>query len=218
MKTLASLIVCGLFLLSIIAMRPSQQPKPQAGPQLSFPSDYRQWVYLSSGLDMQYTGEPGFSCKNKEGKDGPCPKMFENVFVRREAYDGFVKNKIWPAGTIFILERRCSVQKASIDTSGSTQGKLFLIAASQKTRSGEHEGWNYYLFGNDAPLTCNGPDPNFSGQRKDPVSNCISETNPCNGETNPKMCWQCHRSNGLKDNTFIQFYPTLKPLVAAKGQ
>ncbi|HKV93883.1 MAG TPA: cytochrome P460 family protein [Candidatus Angelobacter sp.] len=216
MKSLVSLIVCGIFVFSIVAIALSQQPKTQAGPQLLFPSDYRQWVYLSSGLDMQYTGEPNFSCKDKAGKDGPCPKMFENVFVRREAYDGFVKNKIWPAGTIFILERRCSVQKASIDTSGSTQGKLFLIAASQKTKSAEHEGWNYYLFGSDAPLTCTGPDPDFSGQRHDPVSNCASETNPCNGETNPKMCWQCHRSNGLKDNTFIQFYPTLKPLVAAK--
>src|SRR5262249_50564139 len=136
-------------------------------------------------------------------------KMFENVFVRREAYDAFVKNKIWPVGTIFILERRCSVQKASIDTSGSTQGRLFLIAASQKIKPEEHAGWNYYLFGTDAPLTCSGPDPNFSGQHMDPVSN---------KDTDPKTCWQCHRDNGLKDNTFIQFYPTLKPLVAAKGK
>ncbi len=207
MKILTSLIVCGLFALSIVAIGLSQPKHAQAGPRLSFPSDYRQWVYLSSGLDMRYTGEPSFSCKDKEGKDGPCPQMFENVFVRREAYNGFVKNKIWPAGTIFILERRCAVQKASIDTSGSTQGKLFLIAASQKTRPEEHSGWNYYLFGADGPLTCSGPDPNFSGQTKDPVSS---------SDINPKMCWQCHRDNGLKDNTFIQFYPTLKPLVAAK--
>ncbi|HEY7405558.1 MAG TPA: cytochrome P460 family protein [Candidatus Angelobacter sp.] len=201
-----SQIVCGLFVLCVIAFGLSQQPKTQAGPQLSFPSDYRQWVYLSSGLDMRYVGEPNLPCKDKEGKDSPCPKMFENVFVRREAYDGFVKNKIWPVGTVFILERRCAVQKASIDTAGSTQGKTFLIAASQKTEPGEHTGWNYYLFGTDAPLTCNGPDPNFSGQHKDPVSN---------SDNNLKMCWQCHRDNALRDNTFIQFYPTLKPLVAA---
>lgn len=184
----------------LVAAAVSGANQPQAGPRLLFPKDYRTWVYLSSGLDMKYVGEPNLPCQG-----GPCPQMFENVFVRPDAYDTFIKTKTWPAGAVFVLERRCAVQKASIDTNGSTQGKLFLIAVSQKAAQ---NGWNYYLFGSDGPLSCVGPDPDFSGLSMDPVSN---------NETKPEMCWKCHKDNGLKDNTFIQFYPTLKPLVAAKA-
>jgi cytochrome P460 len=201
MKVSTSLIVCGLLSLSAIGIAASKKPHAAAaGPQLPFPNDYRQWVYLSSGLNMLYAGESDLPCK-----EGACPPMFENVFVRPEAYKEFVKNKIWPVGTVFILERRCSVQKESIDTTGSTQRKLFLIAASQKTAA---NGWNYYIF-NSEPLTCLGNDPTFAGQHPDPSSNST---------TDPTMCWQCHHDKGLKDNTFIQFYPTLKPLVATTGK
>lgn len=201
MKLFRSLIT-GLGLVSLfVAAAVSGANESKAAPRLLFPKDYRNWVYLSSGLDMKYVGEPNLPCQG-----GPCPQMFENVFVRPDAYNTFVKTKTWPAGAVFVLERRCAVQKASIDTSGSTQGKLFLIAASQKSSL---NGWNYYLFGTDGPLTCDGPDPNFAGQSKDPVSN---------SETNPPMCWKCHKENGLKDNTFIQFYPTLKPLVSSKAR
>jgi len=206
MKRFTPLTVCCLFLLSIVVVAltqkthtpPAQSKQGQAGPQLLFPDDYRQWIYLSSGLNMEYTGDKPPRCK-----EGDC-QMFENAFVRPEAYKAFVKDKVWPVGTVFMVERRCAVQKASIDTNGSTQTKLTLIAASQKTAE---NGWNYYVFSTD-PLTCIGPDPSFANQRADPVSN----------SANPKDCWNCHKQNGLKDNTFIQFYPTLKPLVAAKSK
>jgi hypothetical protein len=197
-------LILGLGLVSLlVAAAISGANEPQAGPKLVFPKDYRTWVYLSSGLDMTYKGEQGPPCQG-----GPCPKMFENVFVRPEAYDTFVKTKTWPDGTVFVLERRCAVQKASIDTNGSTQGKLALIAASQKSNL---NGWNYYLFGAGSPLTCVGPDPVFDGQSAEPFSNNSSDNMR-------KACWNCHKQNGLKDNTFIQFYPTLKPLVAVAAK
>ena len=199
MKLFMSLIT-GLGLVSLfVAAAASGAKQSKTAPRLLFPKDYRTWVYLSSGLDMKYVGEPSVACQGSA-----CPQMFENVFVRPDAYNTFIKTKTWPAGAVFVLERRCAVQKASIDTNGSTQGTLFLIAASQKTIQ---NGWNYYLFGADSP-TCDGPDRDFAGQSKDPVSN--------NSGTDKEMCWKCHNDNGLRDNTFIQFYPTLKPLISAK--
>lgn len=192
----------GLGLVSLLvgaAVSAADDPKP--GPKLLFPKDYRTWVYLSSGLDMKYKEDPNLPCDG-----GACPQMFENVLVRPEAYNTFLKTRTWPDGTVFVLERRCAVEKASIDTTGSTQGKLFLIAASQKAAQ---NGWNYYLFGANGPLTCKGPDPVFAGQSADPTSN---------EKDNPGTCWTCHKQNGLKDNTFIQFYPTLKPLVSTRAK
>ena len=208
MKRFTPLTVSCLFLLSIVVVAltqkthnpPVQSKQAQAGPQLLFPDDYRQWIYLSSGLNMEYKDDKPSSCK-----EGDC-QMFENAFVRPEAYKTFLQEKVWPVGTVFMVERRCAVQKASIDTKGTTQSRLTLIAASQKTAE---NGWNYYVFSKSKePLTCIGPDPSFATERADPVSN----------SADPKLCWNCHKQNGLKDNTFIQFYPTLKPLIAAKSK
>ena len=184
------IFVATLFLSEKMAM--PQQDRPPSGPPLMFPAEYRQWVYLSSGLNMQYKGEPQPSCK-----EGKCPPLFENVFVTRDAYEEFASKRVWPAGTVMVLERRCSAQRVSIDTSGSVQEKLFLVAASQKTTE---NGWNYYLFGG-SDLTCQGSDPRLDGETLLPASN---------SSTNPKECWQCHRDHGEVDNTFVQFYPTLK--------
>jgi hypothetical protein len=206
MKTSTALLVCApVVLLLAVVTAHGGRPQTSPGPELLFPSDYRQWVYLSSGLDMQYKSEPSPSCK-----EGRCPPLFENVFVRPDDYAYFFKNRVWPIGTVMVLEKRCSASKVSIDTNGSIQQKLFMVAASQKAAD---NGWNYYLFGGghgEPPLSCIGPDQNFSGQRKTPASNIDPKIAP--------ICWQCHRDNGKVDNTFIQFYPTLNSVSIAKGE
>jgi hypothetical protein len=30
-------------------------------------------------------------------------------------------------------------------------------------------------------------------------------------------CWQCHHDNGAVDSTYVQFYPTLKPVAQQFG-
>src|SRR3546814_8069302 len=44
-------------------------------------ADYREWVYLSSGLDMSY---------NPKAMASPSP-MFDNTFVNPESYRAFVR-------------------------------------------------------------------------------------------------------------------------------
>jgi hypothetical protein len=192
------LVVCTAALASFAALAARTDPPAQKGPQLLFPSDYRQWVYLSSGLDMKYKTEV-LPCEPS------CPPLFENVFVRPDAYSAFLKNRVWPTGTVMVLEKRCAAKNVSIDTNGSVQEKLYLVAASQKAAE---NGWNYYIFGYDPKSNCAGPDPDFSGQQQSPISN----SDPAiAGE-----CWQCHHDNGKIDNTFTQFYPTLNRLTAQK--
>jgi hypothetical protein len=74
-------------------------------------SHYREWIYLTSGLDMSYSP--------KAGMDGMS--MFDNVFVNPEAYRSFLATGTWPDKTVMILEGRGAQTKGSINHSGHFQ-------------------------------------------------------------------------------------------------
>ena len=82
---------------------------------LQRPTDYREWVYLTSGLGMTY---------GPTQPNAGEPRFFDNVFVNRESYKAFLQSGRWPEKTQFILEIRQSEQKASINNGGQTQGEI----------------------------------------------------------------------------------------------
>lgn len=154
------------------------QPQFVSGNRLVRPQNYREWVYLSSGLGMAYNPNPN------------SPPAFTNVFVAPSAYRVFVATGHWPDKTIFVLEEREAADKGSINKNGHFQSDLQGIAASVKEESRFPEKWAYFNFGLNAQ----------------------------SASANPKdACWQCHNQHGAVDNTFVQFYPTLKPIAAKFG-
>ena len=78
--------------------------------KMIFPTDYRGWVFLSSGFDMSYV---------QSGESGP--HMFNNVFVNREAYDAFKKTGAWPDKTMLVLEMRGGSDDDPVLKSGQFQ-------------------------------------------------------------------------------------------------
>src|SRR4051794_35914250 len=78
---------------------------------LPFPANYREWVFLSSGLGMTYgpLATP------------PAHPAFDNVFVKPEAYQAFLKTGTWPDKTMFVLEVRGSASEGSINKGGHFQ-------------------------------------------------------------------------------------------------
>src|ERR1700722_56644 len=66
--------------------------------EMIFPADYREWVWLSSGLGMSYSAG---------SQANPNPN-FDNVFVSPQAYRSFMATGKWPDGVIFMLEVRGS--------------------------------------------------------------------------------------------------------------
>jgi Cytochrome P460 len=86
-------------------------PEYTADGQLKFPGNYREWVYLSSGIDMSYG--PGAGMNHS---------MFDNVFVNPEAYKHFVANGTWPDKTMLVLEVRGAESKSAINKAGHYQG------------------------------------------------------------------------------------------------
>src|SRR5215472_2513698 len=85
-------------------------PQYTSDGKLVFPANYREWIYLSSGMDMSYG--PGA---------GMDHSMFDNVFVNPEAYKYFVANGTWPDKTMLVLEVRMAATKSAINKTGRYQ-------------------------------------------------------------------------------------------------
>jgi hypothetical protein len=165
------------------AQAESQDPKFVEGNKLVRPEGYREWIYLSSGLGMNYSA----------GSQSHEPQ-FTNVFVKREAYRQFIKSGTWPDGTVFVLEERDSSSKGSINREGRFQTKLAGLVAEVKDESRFGEKWAFFAF------------VDAQGKMKDTA------------QPLPKTaCWTCHNAHGAVDNTFVQFYPTLKEVAQKKG-
>jgi len=65
------------------------------------PQNYREWIFLSSGLGMTY------------GALAAPEQRFDNIFVNRDAYRGFLETGHWPDQTILLLEVRSAESKGS---------------------------------------------------------------------------------------------------------
>jgi hypothetical protein len=76
-------------------------------------TNYREWVYLTTGIDMSYN--PKAAAMDHS--------MFDNVFVNPEAYRSFVATGTWPDKTVLVLEVREARSKGSINQSGHFQGE-----------------------------------------------------------------------------------------------
>ncbi len=157
----------------------SDSARPRyAGGKLIRPENYREWIFLSSGLGMNYNPAAGH------------PEMFTNVFVPQWTYREFLASGKWPDKTMFVLEERDPQSKGSINKTGHFQTDLQGVAVEVKDESRFPEKWAYFTFG--------------AGTKT--------------AEANPKAaCWQCHEDNAAVEHTFVQFYPTLKPVAQKFG-
>jgi Cytochrome P460 len=86
-------------------------PVYTADGSLKFPANYREWVYLTSGVDMSYS-------PNAMNMDH---SMFDNVFANPEAYKEFLETGTWPDKTMLVLEGRKAGTKGSINKNGHFQ-------------------------------------------------------------------------------------------------
>jgi tetratricopeptide (TPR) repeat protein len=148
MKRIAALTI--VLVLGVIATlnagdkkpaRPnSNAPQYTADGQLLRPANYREWVYVSTGLGMSYSaGGPGNS------------PAFTTVFVNPESYKSFMQTGKWPDKTVFALEVYSSASHGSINKAGRYQDSLLALEAEVKDESKGENTWSYYGFGTDAP-------------------------------------------------------------------
>lgn len=95
---------------SVMAAEPDA-PKYAANGDMLPIAHYREWIYLTSGLDMSY------SPKAMEMDHS----MFDNVFVNPAAYRSFLATGTWPDKTVLVLEVRGAQTRGSINKTGHYQ-------------------------------------------------------------------------------------------------
>jgi len=77
---------------------------------MAVPPDYRQWVFLTSSLDLNYnTAAP------------PSHHMLDNVFVDPASYQAFLKTGTWPDKTVMIKENRMAESAGTLSKAGQFQ-------------------------------------------------------------------------------------------------
>lgn len=129
----------GILVFAGIACAMAQAPRYSSDGQLTLPADYREWVFLSSGLGMTY---------QPVAAEGPA---FTNVFVNPAAYRSFLLTGTWPDKTMLLLEVRAAASKGSINKGGSYQSDLLAIEAEVKDKAKfPGNGWAFFAFGKAA--------------------------------------------------------------------
>jgi hypothetical protein len=119
----------------------------------------------------------------------PAPgshELFTNVFVQRWAYEKFLQSGKWPEQSMFVIDERDAESKGSINKKGHFQTDLMGLAVEVKDATRNPDKWAYYGF-----------EPN------DKTAQAMSKGNEC---------WSCHDQHAAVEHTFVQFYPTLKPV------
>lgn len=139
--SLAAPAAAAIGLVMSAAAMPAGNGAPQydvAG-RLVFPADYRDWVFLTSSLDMSYVD------------DSPAAgvHIFSNVFVPRESYSSFLKNGIWPDKTVLLTEHRVGATNLSILKHGQIQ-TTNIVAFEVHVKDTRFKGsWAFFGFGGD---------------------------------------------------------------------
>ncbi len=121
------------------------------------------------------------------------PPVFDNVFVNPDAYKAFKSSGKWPDQSIFVLEIRQAKTEGSINKGGHFQGDVTALEVLIKDARAfaDTKGWGFY---------------EFEGERA---------VAPLLGRK--ESCYACHSANAGVEYTFVQFYPTLKPIAAQHG-
>jgi hypothetical protein len=135
-----SIAVLPLLWLSLAAQQvPTDEPRFTKDGQLMRPDNYREWIYLSSGLGMTYGPVDSVAA--------PSGGNFDNVFVTPRAYKAFLQTGTWPDKTMFALEVRNSASKGSINNGGHYQEELAGLEIHFKDEHRFSTKWAFFEFG-----------------------------------------------------------------------
>ena len=194
MRALFILVFVGGAAMLALALRAAPEvpaPTPQAklagaefsaDGRLQRPVDYRSWRFVSTGLGMSYG--PAAQAAALTGH-----AMFDNVFVQPQAYDAFLRDGVWPEGTLFVLELRGTETQRPPNNRGYFQTDVHGVEVSVKDSARFKGRWAYFDFGMEARSATPQPESD---------------------------CFACHKRHAAVDMTFVQFYPTLQQVKPAR--
>ncbi len=128
--------------MSLVAGSAVAAPAYTADGDLVPPSDYRDWVYLTSGLDMSYL----------PGGMGMDSSIFDNVFVDPASWASFKRTGRWPDKTVFVKETRAASSHGSINKGGQFQTEKLMGAEAHVHDEARFKGgWGFFALAGTAP-------------------------------------------------------------------
>ena len=129
-------------IVSLTAGAAVAAPNYTATGELALPADYREWVYMSTGLDMAYT----------ERADMRGHSMFDNVFVDPASWAQFKQTGHWPDKTMFVLEVRAAASHGSINKHGQFQTEDRMgLEVHVRDEARFKGGWGFFAFDGAGP-------------------------------------------------------------------
>jgi hypothetical protein len=127
-------ILGGLLLLAGAGMA---APQYHGSDKMAVPSDYRDWTFLTSSLDLNYSagGDPGPGQMH----------MLDNVFVNPEAYKVFLSTGTWPDQTVMVKENRLAESAGTLSKSGRFQTGVMNLEIHVKDKARFPGGWAFFV-------------------------------------------------------------------------
>jgi hypothetical protein len=126
------------------------------------------------------------------GIPAPGAGEFHDVYIRPQSYRAYLRTGKFPEKTMLVLTLYPPEEKVSPAKGGYFEGDLDGMAAAVKDHSRFPQGWAYFNFGRT---------PNLLAR---------AMASP------PQNCYACHNQHAADDNVFVQFYPTLRPILQAR--
>ena len=123
-----------LFLISAGAWAAPQYP---GADRMAVPPDYRDWVFLTSSLDLNYSTavEPGPDQMH----------MLDNVFVNPGAYWMFLDTGSWPDRTVLVKENRNAESAGTLSKSGRFQTGVMNLEIHVKDEGRFVGKWAFFV-------------------------------------------------------------------------
>ncbi len=127
---------------SVLLLATATVPAGADDGKLEFPANYREWIFLSSSLDMSYNKLQAMMGHS----------MFDNIFVDPASYREFLQSGTWPEKTELVMEMRGSTEKGSINQHGKYQsGEPMGVEVHIKDSARFPGGWAFFVFGGKEP-------------------------------------------------------------------
>jgi hypothetical protein len=139
MKTIAGVLGIAYsiaFTLAVLAQQAPGDGPRFTGNALVRPADYREWVFLGSGLGMTYMPQTASQS---------LPQSFTNVFVNPSSYRSFIQTGKWPDKTILVVEVRASERAPQdLNESGRFQTSFTALEAHVKDSRFSGNAWAFF--------------------------------------------------------------------------
>jgi len=101
---------------------------------MAVPGNYREWVFLTSSLDLNYATAAT-----------PSHHMLDNVFVNPQAYKVFLQTGTWPDKTILIKENRMAESAGTLSKAGQFQTGVMNLEIHIKDSARFAGNWAFFV-------------------------------------------------------------------------